>query len=1755
MESVEPHRCEKCGQSFTDSGSFASHPCPDKSLSKKQLANYKCSLCNKAFFKPGVLKRHFKSIHSGCEPKVSLFPCTEQGCQFSSTERQEYQAHLVSTHGLTLIPCTHQSCKVSFPTQDDMERHLRGHMPFGCFHCQFVCQNVKDLGGHLLEHKHLQTPAQGDKTAATAACSDQPRASGRPKRKLISNPDNASSLPEDRNEEQPERQRHNVKRVRRVMGRDKPSVGNAALLPSKEYLAEGSEHIFRTHTCPKCRRCFKMRSHLQEHLHLHFPDPSLQCPTCKRYFTSKSKLRIHRLREAGEKVHQCHLCEYSAVEQNAIRRHLVSIHPEEADNNVNSHSYPCPTCGQNFRQSRSLKAHIKTHNILSDSKPLGCFQEGCSFQTSLRKELFRHTAEVHGVKALECRHHACGAIFRSETDMEAHYRTHLAYHCSQCDFSCSNKTIFLQHKRHGHPGSDKLCCDFCSFVTFNPVEFEHHLGHLHANEKIHRCSQCSYVTSHKRGLKRHMLMHSGEKPHKCSLCDFRCRDESYLSKHMLTHSDDKNFMCAECGYVTKWKHYLNVHMRKHAGDLRYQCDQCPYRCHRMDQLNSHKLRHQAKSFMCEVCAYACKRKYELRNHMLAKHSGEDKQPSVYKCKYCTYTTCYRQALQNHENCKHTKLKEFRCALCFYSSFSSISLFLHKKKTHGYVPGDKAWLENYAAKEKERNSTEFLQDFYNMPSTAHGQFEQSTSEGPPPSQREQSDLPGSEYDSASKKADSQTVDSVGVFDVASQEVVNEGISDSSPSVNSPEEYCTLVLTTLSTTDYQTPSVQNEEENCANQTPSTPNLNCNGSDPSQEKAHFSTSSSEQDDVAMADADCEQSDLDDNYEPLTNTSQPFEAEECQTQASEGKNDGGTTDATFPSGQNQPLESELRLKAMKKHDKDQAEAMVLEGRVQMLVVPTKEIYRCDKCCYVTSKETALKYHCQTLCHGRIKEYKCHACGGQFKQKRGLDSHLAKKCPALPRKTRIFVGISNPCLATEDSTVGQEGSTLLDEGTHSDQKELLSSHKRICTDLNDQEFHQQEVEVCTSQLTNCKHVDPNAVTSSESEHELNKIQTKNLLKGKSSKKELLSNNNQRKVPLQSLYTKKDGKFKCKCCNFLSVKLATVERHLSTCRKRDNQIISEENDASGNKSVKEKEGLVEEHNEKSGKASDKPQLFSCPGCSFKCNQKRALDSHEKRGCSKPGDVQCTMCSFVAKTKMSLTRHILYVHNKKKSGVAKPKQLHCQHCTFTCKQERCMTQHLALKHKGARPHHCQYCPFSTTRRYRLEEHESLHTGIGRHSCDMCEKTFGAVTKLRQHKIRIHDKQPTHFCSLCDFSGYTLDDVRRHNLRCHTGVLHHACTHCDAQFSSEVALRNHCKRVHQLQACFSCKQCDYTCSNEVTLKTHQESKHPQVKCTTCQESFKTKESLAIHQRTHLAHQCQLCSFATKTRQLLAQHLLNEHEEGSTKDKPLKCSTCQFACRHQLVLEQHLRSHGGKRLYKCTDCKYSTRNKQKITWHIRIHTGEKPYSCEQCSYTCTDPSRLKLHMRVHQDEKKYLCPQCGYKCKWATQLKYHMTKHTGDKPYACDECDYRTNRADALRAHRDTQHCDMRPYVCEKCGKAFKTSFILKTHQRQHSDDRPYTCGLCQKAFRWPAGLRHHYLSHTKQQPFCCRHCSYRAKQKFQVVKHLQRHHPDMSMEQGVVRDSEAVSLTLKEALEGTLDERAAEVEEEERVADEEVAEEVV
>uniref|UniRef100_A0A8C8A8S6 Zinc finger protein 142 n=1 Tax=Otus sunia TaxID=257818 RepID=A0A8C8A8S6_9STRI len=1571
---------------------------------------------------------------------------------------------------------------------------------------------------------------------------------------------------------------------------------------------EGSEYLYKTHMCPECKRCFKKRTHLVEHLHLHFPDPSLQCPNCHKYFTSKSKLKIHMMRETGEKAHRCPLCHYSSVEKNALNRHMASMH--EDISNFYSDVYSCPVCEEKFRLSQALKEHLKTHK--AEPKRLSCFQRGCDYCAEDRKEFVRHLKDAHGIKAVECKYYACSLLFGTAEDMEAHRKTHYAFHCQQCDFICSNKHVFRKHKKQGHPGSEQLQCSFCPYVTFNPVEFHDHVGKMHANEKIHKCTECTFATAHKRVLIRHMLLHTGEKPHKCELCDFTCRDVSYLSKHMLTHSNDKNFMCTECGYITKWKHYLNVHMRKHTGDLRYQCNQCSYRCHRADQLSSHKLRHQGKSLICEVCGFACKRKYELQKHMQAKHS-QNYQVPIFQCQYCTYQTKYKQALLNHENCKHTKQKEFRCALCSYCTFSNTSLFFHKRKIHGYVPGDKDWLENYASKELEISSPEALfgyelgaalrvdasspiaskeQGAKAKPSQLESQGEETYQQAFTGPLLEQDTAPlesGSEAERGVQGEGEQSRPTAG--DALGEDCVQGGTAAGSAELTASGDVagsCTLHLETLSVSS--DPLLEHlTGEACVAQPESVEMLPCK-----EPSAAYEMLGS-RDDLGLEDNDSTLEDIPDFEEEEADVQ---EDEEVRLEGSVAVGDSQgkdalrqatghlkgscsdhhklvadtkireTSQAELPEAWLSVLKtaeqshppvpedvatssddarggSESVLKALRKQDKEQAETLVLEGRVQMLVVQSEsQIFKCEKCSYITRKEKSMSLHSKASCQSRRAPLVCRECGASFKQQRGLNTHLLKKCPVLLKKNKVFkpAGQEPPGLYQRADQPGTEmvktEEGCLEESGHAEspwEAELLPE--------------KTQESLAGEWASGCPAPEKSLLSDST------EVAEEPPQQGDGAEPSGAACPPQPGKPPEK-YRLEGGKLHCNACSFVCSRVSTITSHVEDgCRSleqfwcslcpeafrsrralkshcAEKHIVHAEED--GPQSTEFPEG--DPAGVETGQPSELPlgvsppkatlpkrRRFSCPTCPFTCHQERAMKTHKKRGCVALGEFRCASCPFTSKVAKALRLH-RKLHRKHYS---KRPQLQCHQCEFTCKQARCLRQHVRIKHEGVKPHKCCYCEFSTTRRYRLEAHQSLHTGVGRIACGICSQTFGTNSKLRIHRLRVHEKTPTHFCPLCDYSSYLQNDITRHVNSCHRGELNFGCSRCEARFSSETALKQHVLRRHEEKVSYGCPRCGFVCHSEATLKCHVQKQHPHLECGTCKETFATREALEEHKTQHFSHRCELCSFAAKERQQLVRHYVESHEPAAPQDKPLQCPFCDFACCHQLVFDQHMKGHGGTRVYKCSDCEYTTKNRQKITWHIRIHTGEKPYKCHLCKYACADPSRLKYHMRIHKEERKYLCPDCGYKCKWVNQLKYHMTKHTGLKPYRCDECEYRTNRADALRVHKETRHREARSFICEQCGKAFKTRFLLKTHLKKHSEEKPYVCNACGRAFRWAAGLRHHYLTHTNEHPFFCRYCPYKAKQKFQVIKHIQRHHPECGAgdpSQGVGKDPSTPTIHL-------------------------------
>ncbi|NXY16057.1 ZN142 protein, partial [Atrichornis clamosus] len=1712
---------------------------------------------------------------------LGALPCPEKGCHFTTEDRKQLRSHLRHLHGASPVSCACRACPLLFPSRQAMEQHHRTHLPFHCGHCDFVTANAKLFWQHRKGHSSetpSEMPTTGDPRSSDPRglkqCCILPSGgagdSSLKGQKASAGEEDLDSSGDASPEEDGESP------CEAKAKEDGKAVPKEDGVPQAQHfkgnVAEGSEYLYKTHMCPECKRCFKKRTHLVEHLHLHFPDPSLQCPNCHKYFTSKSKLKIHMMRETGEKVHRCPLCHYSSVEKNALNRHMASMH--ENISNFYSDVYSCPVCEEKFRLSQALKEHLKTHK--AEPKRLSCFHGDCDYCAEDRKEFVRHLKDAHGIKAVECKYHACSLLFGTAEAMEAHRKTHYAFHCQQCDFICSNKHVFRKHKKQGHPGSEQLQCSFCPYATFNPVEFHDHVGKMHANEKIHKCTECAFATAHKRVLIRHMLLHTGEKPHKCELCDFTCRDVSYLSKHMLTHSNDKNFMCTECGYITKWKHYLNVHMRKHTGDLRYQCNQCSYRCHRADQLSSHKLRHQGKSLICEVCGFACKRKYELQKHMQAKHS-QNYQVPVFQCQYCTYQTKYKQALLNHENCKHTKQKEFRCALCSYCTFSNTSLFFHKRKIHGYIPGDKDWLENYASKELEISSSEALFGYElgaglhvdaSSPLTGREQWTKAK-----PSQVESQGeegyqpvfvVPLLEQDAAPPGSSGEAEGGVGegeqscptAGNALGDDCVQGDAATSSAELAVSEdvaESCTLHLEALNVPS--DPLMEHlTREACMTQSESVEMLPCKECPAAYEMLDsrdglgLEDSGNTLEDIP--DFEEEEVDVQEDHHKLVADTEVRETSQAKLPEAwlsilktpeQGHQPAPEDVAT--SSDNARGSSESMLKALRKQDKEQAETLVLEGRVQMLVVQSEsQVFKCEKCSYITRKEKSMSLHSKASCQSRRTPLVCRECGASFKQQRGLNTHLLKKCPVLLKNNKILKPTSQepPELSQPAEQPGGTG-TETAESEKGGSEEAGHAESPWEAELLPDKTQAAGSPLAGVQTLGC-HASEKSLLGDSTEMAEEPPQ-----QGDGTEPGGAAGASQPGKPSEK-YRMEGGKLHCNACSFVCSRVTTITSHVEDgCRNleqfwcslcteafrsrralkshcAEKHIIHPKEDGPQRTELPERDPASAEKGQPRELLLDAPppkatlpkrRRFSCPTCPFTCHQERAMKTHKKRGCVTLGEFRCASCPFTSKVAKALRLH-RRLHRKHYS---KRPQLQCRQCEFTCKQARCLRQHVRIKHEGVKPHKCRYCEFSTTRRYRLEAHQSLHTGVGRIACSICSQTFGTNSKLRIHRLRVHDKTPTHFCPLCDYSSYLQNDITRHVNSCHHGELNFGCSRCEARFSSETALKQHVLRRHEEKVSYSCPRCGFVCHSEATLKCHVQKQHPHLECSTCKETFATREALEEHKTQHFSHRCELCSFAAKERQQLVRHYVENHEPTAPQDKPLHCPFCDFACRHQLVFDQHMKGHGGTRVYKCSDCEYTTKNRQKITWHIRIHTGEKPYKCHLCKYACADPSRLKYHMRIHKEERKYLCPDCGYKCKWVNQLKYHMTKHTGLKPYHCDECEYCTNRADALRVHKETRHQEARSFICEQCGKAFKTRFLLKTHLKKHSEEKPYVCNACGRAFRWAAGLRHHYLTHTNEHPFFCRYCPYKAKQKFQVIKHIQRHHPEhgtVDPSQGVGKD---------------------------------------
>ena len=155
----------------------------------------------------------------------------------------------------------------------------------------------------------------------------------------------------------------------------------------------------------------------------------------------------------------------------------------------------------------------------------------------------------------------------------------------------------------------------------------------------------------------------------------------------------------------------------------------------------------------------------------------------------------------------------------------------------------------------------------------------------------------------------------------------------------------------------------------------------------------------------------------------------------------------------------------------------------------------------------------------------------------------------------------------------------------------------------------------------------------------------------------------------------------------------------------------------------------------------------------------------------------------------------------------------------------------------------------------------HNGTGRHSCPDCDKTFASGTAAKYHFMKCHPQESGYKCDICGETCTDFGNFKLHS-RKHRPTKMHKCDDCCALFSSKCNLNRHSSEIHNLvninvNKCsvksypYSCDKCTFYTKRKQNLQEHMLKLHSEdhldlICCDYCPEKFKYRSNMRRHTR---------------------------------------------------------------------------------------------------------------------------------------------------------------------------------------------------------------------------------------------------------------------------------------------------------------------
>jgi len=205
------------------------------------------------------------------------------------------------------------------------------------------------------------------------------------------------------------------------------------------------------------------------------------------------------------------------------------------------------------------------------------------------------------------------------------------------------------------------------------------------------------------------------------------------------------------------------------------------------------------------------------------------------------------------------------------------------------------------------------------------------------------------------------------------------------------------------------------------------------------------------------------------------------------------------------------------------------------------------------------------------------------------------------------------------------------------------------------------------------------------------------------------------------------------------------------------------------------------------------------------------------------------------------------------------------------------------------------------------------------------------------------------------------------------------------------------------------------------------------------------------------CEICGFQSEV-----VHDMIWHKETVHGYVTFPCNLCNFVGKKQRLLKIHkLKTHGigGVVKYPCHNCAYKARSEKRLKKHIRLVHESKQYNCQYCDYTSKFKKRMNLHVTMEHFDKQLTCSTCDFKASDKDELKAHKKDHTR-KTFKCQTCDMVFTSIKKLTNHITVEHMGI--FVqCDHCSYKGKNKLNIVQHmKKEHSAERevPVKCKFC-------------------------------------------------------------------------------------------------